>query len=57
MYRHIHSHEKNKASLTSHFLFFHYFEDDVIEHTEVLYETLQFLTLQDLSNKLQSYIP
>lgn len=28
---------------TSHFLFFHYFED-VIEHTEVLYETwLNFL--------------
>lgn len=36
--------KKHKASLISHFLFFHYFEEDVIEHTEVLYETsLNFL--------------
>lgn len=35
--------KKQKASLTSHFLCFHYYED-VIEHTEVLYEaSLNFL--------------
>lgn len=33
--------KKQKASLTSHFLFFHYFKEYATEHVELLYQIPQ----------------